>query len=122
MSAMLETWKKWVKHTSDAVMHWLQQEKRSFSDIAQFIRQHPNTSVTERTWLGLTYRFYSLHLDDVSLAMETRKIKENEEHILFMTISRPDSSPIVYRSYDEKSDLNNMVALPPLTKETAPVS
>lgn len=119
---MLETWKKWVKHTSDAVMHWLQQEKRSFSDIAQFIRQHPNTSVTERTWLGLTYRFYSLHLDDVSLAMETRKIKENEEHILFMTISRPDSSPIVYRSYDEKSDLNNMVALPPLTKETTPVS
>jgi hypothetical protein len=119
---MLETWKKWIKQTTNTVMHWLQQEKRSFADIAQFIRQHPDTSVTERTWLGLTYRFYSLYLDDVVLAMETRKIKENEEHILFMTLSRPDSSPIVYRSYDEKSDLNNMVSIPPLTKETAPVS
>jgi hypothetical protein len=119
---MLETWKKWIKQTTNTVKYWLQQEKRSFSDIAQFIRHHPNTSVTERTWLGLTYRFYSLHLDDVTLIMETRKTKEHGEHILFMRISHPDSSPIVYRSYDEKSDLNNMVAIPPLTEKTAPVS
>ncbi|EZP76937.1 hypothetical protein H839_10083 [Parageobacillus genomosp. 1] len=119
---MFESWKKWMKQTTNALIDRLQWEKHSFSDIAELIRKHPDTSISEKTWLGLTYRFYSLHLDNAVLTMETKKPKENDEHILFISISSPNTAPIVYRSYDEKSNLHETIATPPLTKKTAPVS
>ncbi|KYD16791.1 hypothetical protein B4168_4068 [Anoxybacillus flavithermus] len=54
--------------------------------------------------------------------METKKTKGNDEHILFIAVSSSNSAPIVYRSYDENSDLHKLVTTPPLTKETAPIS
>lgn len=118
---MFESWKNWMKQTTNTLIERLQREKHSFFDIAQLIREHPDTSVSEKTWLGLTYRFYSLHLDNAVLAMETKKTKGNDEHILFISVSS-NSAPIVYRSYDEKSDLHKIVATPPLMKKTAPIS
>jgi hypothetical protein len=119
---MFESWKNWMKQTANALIDRLQREKHSFSDIAELIREHPDTLVSEKTWLGLTYRFYSLYLDNAVLTMETKKTKENDEHILFISVSSSNSAPIVYRSYDEKSDLHETIATPPLTKKTAPIS
>ncbi|MED4903370.1 hypothetical protein [Parageobacillus thermoglucosidasius] len=119
---MFKSWKKWMKQTANTLIDRLLREKHSFSDIARLIREHPDTSVSEKTWLGLTYRFYSLHLDKVALTMETKKTKGNDEHILFIAVSSSNSAPIVYRSYDENSDLHKLVTTPPLTKETAPIS
>lgn len=119
---MFKVWKNWMKQTTNALIERLQREKHSFADIAQLIREHPDTSVSEKTWLGLTYRFYSLHLDNAAFTMETKKTKGNDEHILVVSVSFPNSAPIVYRSYDEKSDLHKIVATPPLAKKTAPIS
>ncbi|MBS2772197.1 MULTISPECIES: hypothetical protein [Anoxybacillaceae] len=116
---MLENWKHWIKQAADAIEDWFEQEERSFADIAHFIRCHPDTSVTEQTWLGLTYRFYSLHLKHVSFSMEARKKGTNEEHILFLSVCRPLKAPIVYRSYDEQGDLYRVIHVPPLTQQAA---
>ncbi|MBA2875514.1 hypothetical protein [Thermaerobacillus caldiproteolyticus] len=121
---MFETWKEWMKQATTAITDWLQQEKRSFSDIAKLIQQHSDTWVTERTWLGLTYRFYFLKIGNTTLSMETRLIGEEtkKEHILFICISSAHASPMVYRSYDEKSSLDNIVKVPPLlTQNAAPM-
>jgi hypothetical protein len=116
---MLENWRHWIKQTVDAIEDWFEQEERSFADLAHFIRCHPDTSVAEQTWLGLTYRFYSLHFKHLSFSMEARKTGANEERILFLSVFRPSKAPIVYRSYDDKSDLHRVIHLPPLALQAA---
>ncbi|WP_027409676.1 hypothetical protein [Anoxybacteroides tepidamans] len=115
---MLESWKELIKQAAHAFTDWLEQENRSFYDIASFIRSHPDTTIKKQTWLGLTYRFYSLRLNHVTLSMETKKTAR-EEHILFISVIPSHAEPIVYRSYDEQSDLNTIVKVPPLTENAA---
>ncbi len=124
---LLEKWKGWLKRAAHIVTDLIQKEETSFSEIVQMIQQHPDTSVMEQTWLGLTYRFYSLRLGNASLYMETRLMNKgntngiNEERILFIRVHPSDASSIVYRSYDEKSELNESIKVPSFIKRAAPV-
>jgi hypothetical protein len=124
---LLEKWKGWLKQAAHIITDLIEKEEISFSEIVQMIQQHPDTSVMEQTWLGLTYRFYSLRLDNALLYMETRFINKgktngmNEERILFIRVHPSDDSPIVYRSYDEKSKLDESVKVPSFIKKAAPV-
>ncbi|AGT31856.1 hypothetical protein M493_07870 [Geobacillus genomosp. 3] len=118
---MKPSWKNWLKQTTTAIREWMQREKHSFAELSEFIRHHPDTVRSERTWLGLTYRFYSLTLDDVALKMETKVSRTGSEHILLLSLHTPRSEAAIYRSYDETCSLEDTVVTPSLSEKTAPI-
>ncbi|TRY43597.1 hypothetical protein FOI67_07495 [Geobacillus sp. LEMMJ02] len=118
---MKTSWKGWLEQAASAIREWLEREMHSFAELAAFIRHHPDTVRSERTWLGLTYRFYSLTINGVSLKMETKVTREDKERILFLSVHAPRTKAAVYRAYDEDSDLADIIATPPLSQKTAPV-
>jgi len=99
----------------------MQRETHSFAELAELIRHHPDTVRSERTWLGLTYRFYSLTFDDTALKMETKVSRAGDEHILLLSLHTPQAKAAVYRCYDETYSLDDTVTTPPFSKKTAPV-
>ncbi|KAF0994922.1 hypothetical protein [Geobacillus sp. TFV-3] len=118
---MKTSWKSWLEQAANAIREWLEWEMHSFAELAAFIRHHPDTVRSERTWLGLTYRFYSLTINKVSLKMETKVAREGKERILFLSVHAPHTKAAVYRTYDEDGDLADIIATPPLSQKTAPV-
>ncbi|OKO92371.1 hypothetical protein RA955_10465 [Geobacillus proteiniphilus] len=118
---MKPSWKSWFEQAATAIHEWLQQETHSFAELAELIRRHPDTVRSERTWLGLTYRFYSLVMNEATLKMETKVTREGKERILFLSFHAPRTKAAVYRAYDEDGDLADIVATPPLSEKTAPV-
>ncbi|WP_184321266.1 hypothetical protein [Geobacillus subterraneus] len=118
---MKPSWKNWLKQTTAAIREWMQRETHSFAELAELIRHHPDTVRSERTWLGLTYRFYSLALDGAALKMETKVAPTGSERILRLSLHIPRAKAAVYRCYDETCGLDDTVATPPLTQKTAPI-
>ncbi|MFC0296669.1 hypothetical protein [Geobacillus jurassicus] len=118
---MKPSWKNWLEQAAGAIREWLERESHSFAELAELIRHHPDTVRSERTWLGLTYRFYSLAVNGATLKMETKVTREGKERILFLSLHAPRTKAAVYRAYDEDGDLTDIVATPPLAEKTAPV-
>lgn len=83
---MKSQWKRWLEQAAGAVREWVGQETHSFAELAELIRHHPDTVQSERTWLGLTYRFYSLALDGAALKMETKVAPAGRERILQLSL------------------------------------
>lgn len=117
---MKSQWKRWLEQAAGAVREWVGQETHSFAELAELIRHHPDTVQSERTWLGLTYRFYSLALDGAALKMETKVAPAGRERILQLSLHPPRAKAAVYRCYDETGSLDDIVATPPLAQKTAP--
>ncbi|AKU27934.1 hypothetical protein AVP43_03047 [Geobacillus stearothermophilus] len=117
---MTPSWKHLPEQTAAVIREWLQRENHSFAELAELIRHHPDTVRSERTWLGLTYRFYSLTLADAALRMETKVAHNGNERILSLSLHASRTKAAVYRSYDEESDLSDVVTTPPLAEKTAP--
>ncbi|MED3717807.1 hypothetical protein AB4J90_08385 [Geobacillus thermodenitrificans] len=115
------SWKNWIKQTTSALHEWMQRESHSFAELAELIRHHPDTVQSERTWLGLTYRFYSLTLNDMALKMETKVTRTGSEHILLLSLHTPRGKGAVYRCYDETCNLDDTIVTPPLSEKTAPI-
>jgi hypothetical protein len=99
-------------HTiQDAMADLMEQEQVTVEEIAEMIRQHPDTLITEQTLLGITYRFYRLAVENITFYMETRVINNQKklERVLFATFGTTEHSLLTYRSYDDQMELNKPI-------------
>jgi hypothetical protein len=99
-------------HTiKDAMADLMEQEQVTVEEIAEMIKQHPDTLITEQTLLGITYRFYRLTIENTAFYMETRVInnEKKRERVLFVTFGTTEHSLLTYRSYDDQIELNKPI-------------
>jgi hypothetical protein len=89
----------------------MEQEQVTVEEIAEMIKQHPDTLMTEQTLLGITYRFYRLTIENTAFYMETRVInnEKKQERVLFVTFGTTEHSLLTYRSYDDQTELNKPI-------------
>ncbi|HZG61349.1 MAG TPA: hypothetical protein VEY68_12910 [Anoxybacillus sp.] len=111
-SSKLKEILKNATHTiKDAITDLMAQEQVTVEEIAEMIKQHPNTLVTEKTLLGITYRFYRLTIENTAFYMETRVInnEKKQERVLFVTFGTTEHLLLTYRSYDNQTELNKPI-------------
>jgi hypothetical protein len=111
-SSKLKEILKNATHTiKDAITDLMAQEQITVEEIAKMIKQHPNTLVTEKTLLGIAYRFYRLTIENTAFYMETRVInnENKQERVLFVTFGTTEHLLLTYRSYDNQTKLNKPI-------------
>jgi prophage DNA circulation protein len=99
-------------HTiKDAMADLMEQELVTIEEIAEMMKQHPDTLIEQQTLLGITYRFYRLTIENMVFYMETRVInnKKHLERVLFVTFGTTEHSLLTYRSYDDQMQLNKPI-------------
>jgi hypothetical protein len=106
-----ETLKNAAHTIKDALAELMEQEHVTVEDIAEIIKQHPDTSIIEQTLLGITYRFYHLTVENTAFYMETRVINSelNTERILFINLSTTEKPLFTYRSFEGKPESHKQV-------------
>lgn len=77
--------------------------------LAGFIQLHPETKMTTKKLLGLTYSFYHLEHDDVHYYLETKNT-----YILQLDVQTKDHPVVSYRSYRDHHTLNTPIKFPEL--------
>jgi hypothetical protein len=79
----------------------------SVQELAEQIKKHPNTHVTKKELLGITYSFYKLKTDHDYFYMETNKAR-----ILQLDGYSSGKQFVSYRSYRDSYELNTPIKLP----------
>jgi hypothetical protein len=75
--------------------------------LAGFIQHHPETTMTTKKLLGLSYSFYHLDYADVHYYLETKK-----SYILQLDVQTKDHPVVSYRSYRDHHTLNTPIKFP----------
>jgi hypothetical protein len=78
----------------------------SVQQLADFIQKHPETQVTKKELLGVSYTFYRLNLSDESFYLET-----NSSRILQLDGFSNGNQFVEYRSYRDSYKLNTPIKL-----------
>jgi hypothetical protein len=78
----------------------------SVKQLADFILKHPDTQVTKKELLGVTYTFYRLQLSDESFYLET-----NSSRILQLDGFSNGKQFVEYRSYHDSYKLDTPIKL-----------
>ncbi|WP_404332457.1 hypothetical protein [Mesobacillus maritimus] len=76
-------------------------------ELAEKIKNHPNSHITKKELLGITYTFYQLKTDDDDFYMETNKAR-----ILQLDGYSGGKQFVSYRSYRDSYELNTPIKLP----------
>ncbi|MGE7907709.1 hypothetical protein ACQKNS_25445 [Peribacillus sp. NPDC094092] len=79
----------------------------SVQQLADFIQHHPDTKVTKKQMLGISYAFYSLETKGYNYYLETNKSK-----ILQLDGHYHDKKIVSYRSYRDFHQLNAPINMP----------
>ncbi|WP_083573610.1 hypothetical protein [Rossellomorea aquimaris] len=75
-------------------------------ELAEFVKQHPDTEVMEKHLLGNSYMFYTLNMDNYQLYLETR-----EDRILQLDGYTNGKKFVSHRSYRDFEDLHSPIKL-----------
>jgi hypothetical protein len=78
----------------------------SVKELADFIRNHPDTKVKQKKLLGITFSFYQLKTNDDYLYLET-----NNFRILQLDAYAKGKPFVSYRSYRDSYTLNTPIKL-----------
>ncbi|RSD25376.1 hypothetical protein [Mesobacillus subterraneus] len=81
----------------------------SVQQIADYIKAHPDTKVTNKHYLGVTLSFYELEQGEMKYYMETNQVK-----ILQLDVHSHYHSVVSYRSYRDHFSLDTPVKFPDL--------
>jgi hypothetical protein len=79
----------------------------SVQQLADFIQHHPDTKVTKKQMLGISYAFYSLETEGYHYYLETNKSK-----ILQLDGYYENKKMVSYRSYRDYYQLNTPFKFP----------
>ncbi|MBT2647411.1 hypothetical protein J7E52_11860 [Bacillus sp. ISL-34] len=78
----------------------------SVKQLADFIQRHPDTKVTKKKMLGISYTFHSLETEGYHYYLETNKSK-----ILQLDGHYQDKKIVSYRSYRDHYQLNTPIKM-----------
>jgi hypothetical protein len=98
-----------TKSVKEKITSFLQQDDMTIEQAAVFIQHHPNTVISEKTLLGLTYRFFHLRTDQATFYAEARG--PAGEHLLYVTAFTDKHVLFTYRSYDEHMSLQQPIVI-----------
>ena len=90
------------------------QSTLSVRDLATIIRFHPDTEMKRNEWLGLTFHFYRLQLDNVTFCLET-KGKDNH-YILMCQVFDENGIVSEYTSYNNEMSVHDRMKVPLIEK------
>lgn len=76
-------------------------------ELADQIKNHPNSHITKKELLGITYTFYQLKTNEGDYYMETNKAR-----ILQLDGYSGGKQFVTYRSYRDSYELNTPIKLP----------
>ncbi|MFJ7932052.1 hypothetical protein [Peribacillus sp. NPDC096448] len=79
----------------------------SVQQLADFIQHHPDTKVTQKQMLGISYAFYSLETEGYHYYLET-----NPSKILQLDGYDKNKKMVCYRSYRDYDQLNTPIKMP----------
>jgi len=93
----------------DKIEFVLQKPSLSIEELATFIKTHPNANIETKNYLGITYSFYNLHIEDLTFHLETKG--ENSDYILQLLIQDQKQPIFDYFSYKQKGSTQKHVKL-----------
>jgi hypothetical protein len=96
-----------TQSVKEKITSLFQHDTMTVGQVADFIQHHPSTTKTQQTYLGITYHFYHLRLDQLTCYMETKG--EESEHILYATAFTDHKVLFTYRSYGQNASLAQTV-------------
>lgn len=83
----------------------------SVKEIADFIKNHPDSKVTKKDFLGLQFTFYEMKLDGIHYYLEMK-----HSSILQVDVRARNVQLVAYRSYRDKYSLLTPIKFPDLEK------
>ncbi|MGC8229464.1 hypothetical protein ACP2W0_10705 [Pseudobacillus badius] len=99
--------KKTVSHAADYVKEKAKElanpPSTSVPKLERYIESHPETNVTEQTWLGIKFRFYYLEEGEVSYYME----RKGPYLLQLDAYDNEGKELIAYRSYKDRRKLHD---------------
>lgn len=102
----LKAIKKWKANLKEFYYHKADIPAATVEQIADFVRQHPETQVETKQWLGNTYRFYTLKHKDEYFYLET-----NNDRILQLDGFANGKQFVSYRSYRDYENRHTPIRL-----------
>ncbi|MCM3665003.1 hypothetical protein M3204_11345 [Mesobacillus subterraneus] len=96
-------------HAKETIYSVTGTSSASVQQIADFIKNHPDTKVTKNHFLGVTLSFYQLQQGDMKYYLET-----NNSKILQLDVHSLNQSVVAYRSYRDQLSLDTPVKFPDL--------
>jgi hypothetical protein len=93
----------------DKIEYVLQKPSLSIEELATFIKTHPNATLDTKTYLGITYSFYNLHIEDLTFYLETKG--KTSDYILELLIQDQKKPIFDYFSYKQKGSTQKHVKL-----------
>lgn len=83
----------------------------SVKEIADFIKNHPDSKVTKKDYLGLQFSFHEMELGGIHFYLELK-----ESSILQVDVYSRNERIVAYRSYRDKYSLLTPIKFPELEK------
>ncbi|WP_102275481.1 hypothetical protein [Cytobacillus massiliigabonensis] len=83
----------------------------SVKEIADFIKNHPESKVIKKDYLGLQFTFYEIVLDGFHYYLEMK-----HSSILQVDVQARDEQIVAYRSYRDKYSLLTPIKFPVFEK------
>lgn len=96
-------------HAKETLYSITSASSATVQQIADYVRNHPDTRITTKQYLGVTISFYELSKGEMRYYLETNKGK-----ILQLDVHSHNHSVIAYRSYRDQLSVNTPVKFPDL--------
>lgn len=96
-------------HAKETLYSITSASSATVQQIADYVRNHPDTRITTKQYLGVTISFHELSKDEMRYYLET-----NNGKILQLDVHSLNHSVIAYRSYRDQLSVNTPVKFPDL--------
>ncbi|WP_313799351.1 hypothetical protein [Cytobacillus sp.] len=83
----------------------------SVKEIADFIKNHPDSKLNKKNYLGLQFSFYKMELRGIHYYLELK-----DSSILQVDVHDQNEQIVAYRSYRDKYSLHTPIKFPALEK------